>query len=246
MATGLAVLERQKTEQDQESNLKAYGKLSGLAENQELTEDQKALRFNARISENYQRLINPEYTKAEEIAVAQPVYQQEAPVYTETAAPARARIADIFRADSPVYTNGMDFTATQANNYVAQDSVAETVSERMEESADLMPTSTTIQYRTDLFENEKQQVSEEKKGYALTAKGKLLMAVYALVVTVILALIIVNTSVLKTLDGQVEAKEAQLNSVTESYNSVMDEIEELTSEESIISRAEDIGMYMPD
>ena len=65
MATGLPVLERERTE---ERDLKAYGRLGGRDEAQEMTEEQKALRFNSRISENYQKLINPEYSRAEDFA----------------------------------------------------------------------------------------------------------------------------------------------------------------------------------
>ena len=63
MATG--ILERERIQQKPE--LKAYGKLSGGAEPAEMTEEQRALNFNSRISENYQKLINPELTRAEEI-----------------------------------------------------------------------------------------------------------------------------------------------------------------------------------
>ena len=49
MATGLPVLERAPA-QAQEDRLKAYGKLSGGAEPAEMTEEQRALNFNSRIS----------------------------------------------------------------------------------------------------------------------------------------------------------------------------------------------------
>ena len=67
MATALPVLERENTNERSESSLKAYGKLSGGAEPASMTEEQKALKFNARISENYQKLINPDLKKAEDI-----------------------------------------------------------------------------------------------------------------------------------------------------------------------------------
>lgn len=65
MATG--VLERIRTDERTDSSLKAYGKLSGGAEPAEMTEEQKALNFNSRISDNYKKLINPDLKKAEEI-----------------------------------------------------------------------------------------------------------------------------------------------------------------------------------
>ena len=86
MATG--ILERERIQQKPE--LKAYGKLSGGAEPAEMTEEQRALNFNSRISENYQKLINPELTRAEEImGESEP---QPAPVYDSAEAYARATL----------------------------------------------------------------------------------------------------------------------------------------------------------
>ncbi len=77
----------------------------------------------------------------------------------------------------------------------------------------------------------------------MTAKGKLLMCVYAIVVAVVLALIIINTSVLNNLDSSIAAREAELNSVMTQSQALKDEIAELTSDSSIISRAEEeLGM----
>ena len=57
MATATPVLERERRE---ERDLKAYGKLTGREDSAVMTEEQKAIRFNSRIADNYQRLINPE------------------------------------------------------------------------------------------------------------------------------------------------------------------------------------------
>ena len=119
MATAPAVLNRTR----EESSLKAYGRIQGGVEQKDMTEEQKALAFNARISENYQRLINPDLNKAEEIAA--PVYEApaarsyeapvaQAPVFAEPVrqeAPAyeQCRVADVFRADSPINTRTVNF-----------------------------------------------------------------------------------------------------------------------------------------
>ena len=257
MATAVPVLERTQ----EESSLKAYCKLQGGVAPQEMTEEQKALAFNARISENYQKLINPDYHKAEDVAVAsayaEPVYaapvQEAAPAYT------RQRAADIFRADSPLHTRTVDFASapvyaepsyaapvqeTPAAPYYEQAAYAEDVTD-----ADLMPTETTNQYRDSLYREERpaEHAQEKKKGFALTARNKLLIAVYSIVVVVVLALIIVNTSVLGSLDAEVTAREAALNAAIETSQSLEAEIEYYTDADTIISRAEDeLGMYMPD
>lgn len=262
MATAVPVLERTQ----EESSLKAYGKLQGGVAPQEMTEEQKALAFNARISENYQKLINPDYHKAEDVAVApayaEPVYaapvQEAAPAYT------RQRAADIFRADSPLHTRTVDFASapayaepayaepsyaapvqeTPAAPYYEQAAYAEDVTD-----ADLMPTETTNQYRDSLYREERpaEHAQEKKKGFALTARNKLLIAVYSIVVVVVLALIIVNTSVLGSLDAEVTAREAALNAAIETSQNLEAEINYYTDADTIISRAEDeLGMYMPD
>ncbi len=257
MATAVPVLERTQ----EESSLKAYGKLQGGVVPQEMTEEQKALAFNARISENYQKLINPDYHKAEDVAAApayaEPVYaapvQEAAPAYT------RQRAADIFRADSPLHTRTVDFASapayaepsyaapvqeTPAAPYYEQAAYAEDVTD-----ADLMPTETTNQYRDSLYREERpaEHAQEKKKGFALTARNKLLIAVYSIVVVVVLALIIVNTSVLGSLDAEVTAREAALNAAIETSQNLEAEIDYYTDADTIISRAEDeLGMYMPD
>lgn len=251
MAT--AILER---ERNTERDLRAYGKLSGREETREMTEEQKALNFNSRISENYKKLINPEFKRAEDFAEA-PASEDvfaAAPSYAAPAAYAAPAVtrAPAFEApaySAPAYTEAAP--AFEAPSYAAPAAepsqeyapayTEQGYDEFREETADLMPTSTTIQYRSDLFENEKPTAVEEKKGYSLTAKGKLLMAVYALVVAVILALIIINTSVLKTLDSEVDAQEARLSEVASMSAQLDERIEEYTSDEYIINWAEENG-----
>lgn len=275
MATGL--LERRAATT---SSLKAYGKLSGGTQAPEYTEAQKAMNFNSRISENYQKLIDPSYKAAEDffgapVAEAAPATEMyataeeyaRATLYPERAqaaqavqaasvqeAPAAAPVyghervtADIFRADSSLNAGRM-----------AQTPVLEPVQEApayeqsvyeapvYEEDADLAPTATTIQYRTDLYREEQKTVTEEKKGYAMTAKAKLLMAVYAVVVVVVLALIIVNTSVLRTLDSEVIDREAALNSAMTRYEAVTEELESARADETVIDWALENGFEIPE
>lgn len=268
MATG--VLERIRTNERTDSSLKAYGKLSGGAEPAEMTEEQKALNFNSRISDNYKKLINPDLKKAEEIMGEAPVQDDYAePVYDSPESYARAMLypereqeqqqmpqfthqrvtEDIFRADSPI-NNRTAVMKPAAPVYEEPAYVQQPVYEQPvtsayveEVSEDLTPTMTTIQYRSDLYRDEQRTAKEEKKGYSMTAKGKLLMCVYAIVVAVVLALIIINTSVLNNLDSSIAAREAELNSVMTQSQALKDEIAELTSDSSIISRAEEeLGM----
>ena len=265
MATGLPVLERVRTT-DTDSSLKAYGKLSGGAEPAEYTEEQKAMSFNSRIAENYQKLIDPNFKSAEDFMGGAPAdVKEEAPVYESAEEYARATLypdrpqtaraektvteetpvfthsrvtEDLFRADSPINAPRMQEYAQAEQVYApaqsAEESYGYDAAAEEQMNADLAPTTTTIQYRNELYREEQQVAVEEKKGYAMTAKGKLLMAVYAVVVVVVLALIIINTSVLRTLDADVKAKESALNEVYAQYAQVQDKIAEATSDETVI------------
>lgn len=275
MATG--ILERTK----QNTSLRAYGKLSGGTQPADFTEDQKAFDFNSKISENYQKLINPEFRSAEDFSDAsyqpapEPVYatQEEyamATLYPGREMPAQAAqqtvasqpqqtietpvqqapvfehhrvTSDIFRADSSMNAAQSAPVYEPTQTYAEEPSYAPYAEES--NNADITPSATTIQYRSDLFRDEKQEVVEEKKS-RLTAKGKLLMAIYAIVVVVVLALIIVNTSVLKTLDNEMAAQEARLNAVIGRYETLQNDVDNATSEETIREWGEAHGMYLPD
>lgn len=262
MATAPAVLNRTR----EESSLKAYGRIQGGVEQKDMTEEQKALAFNARISENYQRLINPDLNKAEEIAA--PVYEApaarsyeapvaQAPVFAEPVrqeAPAyeQRRVADVFRADSPINTRTVNFEqAAPVREYEQEVPYYEEQQGYAEDAmnADLMPTETTTQYRDNLYREEQRvtAVEEKKPRTALSARSKLMIMIYSIVVVVILALIIVNTSVLNTLDGEVAMREAELHNAIIAQEQTLQDIAEATDPQTIIKRAEnELGMYMPD
>ncbi len=262
MATAPAVLNRTR----EESSLKAYGRIQGGVEQKDMTEEQKALAFNARISENYQRLINPDLNKAEEIAA--PVYEApaarsyeapvaQAPVFAEPVrqeAPAyeQRRVADVFRADSPINTRTVNFEqAAPVREYEQEVPYYEEQQGYAEDAmnADLMPTETTTQYRDNLYREEQRvtAVEEKKPRTALSARSKLMIMIYSIVVVVILALIIVNTSVLNTLDGEVAMREAELHDAIIAQEQTLQDIAEATDPQTIIKRAEnELGMYMPD
>ena len=162
-------------------------------------------------------------------AMAAPVLAPEREVYT---APAYAE---------PAYAQPQ---LSVQETYAIPEYADEAAEAYDEENEDLAPTATTIQYRTEQRAREdKRTVVEEKRGHAMTTQGKLLMAIYAVVVVVILALIIINTSVLRNLDASIAENRAALFAATEQAQQLQDEIDYLTSAESIIDRAEsELGM----
>lgn len=265
MATG--ILERSRYQERTDRPLKAYGKLSGGTDPADMTEEQVALNFNSRISDNYKKLINPDLKRAEDIMGDGPIMPEEyeEPVYDSPEAYARAMLypdrtqeapkfthqrvtEDIFRADSPINNRAANQTAAPVYEQpvyeeAAYEEAPVQAAYAEEASEDLTPTATTIQYRSELYRDEKREAVREKSRFSMTAKGKLLMCVYAIVVVVVLALIIINTSVLNSLDASVAEREAELNAYRTEAQLLKEEIETLTSEESIMERAEqDLGM----
>ncbi len=168
-------------------------------------------------------------------AMAAPVLTPEREAYAPSyAAPAYAE---------PAYAQPQEAISVQ-ETYAVPEYADEAAEAYDEENEDLAPTATTIQYRTEQRAREdKRTVVEEKRGHAMTTQGKLLMAIYAVVVVVILALIIINTSVLRNLDASIAENRATLFAATEQVQQLQDEINELTSADSIIDRAEsELGM----
>lgn len=259
MATGL--LERTR---ENSPELKAYGKLQGGVQEEEMSEEQRALQFNSRISSNYQRLMNPDYKRAEDFmenapasdasAFETPAERAQATLYPEryaetfearrAAAPyAEAPVADFVQAPyaEPAVQPEQyaePYTAQPQQEYYGQPAYA-----AEEAEADLMPTQTTIQYRDGLFREERREVTEEKRKSTMTARGKMLMVVYAVAVVIILALIIINTSALRRADSEIASREAELSSIAAQAQELQGEIDYLTDPETILQRAaEELNM----
>ena len=225
---------------------------------------------NARISDNLARLLNPEnkikdvvasidahgtqvVQSAPEVEPVQPVYQ--APVHqavnTATAAQpvyvvknARAN-ADIFRADSPV-------------NFVRGVQAPAAIAVEEDESEDLRPTPTTIQYQTigadgatiensaahmmsegEIERPEERYASESKIN--LKKRDKIILGVIVGLILAVFVLIIVNSAIISGLNSDITALENSVESVRAEYNQVMSDIEYAESAEGILSAAKDYG-----
>lgn len=108
---------------------------------------------------------------------------------------------------------------------------------------DIEPSSTTMQFlnesTTELMGDIKQ---EKKEAFHLTRKAKVMIALYAFAVTVIMALIVLNTTVLGNLSGMIKHKTSEYQSLKTSYEQVMDELENVSDEETIAEKATEFGM----
>lgn len=261
MAT--ATLERTREEAPA---LKAYGKMQGGVPEEQMNEEQRALQFNARIASNYRRLLDPENKRAEDFmdapaaeTFASPAARAQATLYPEryaaeapAAAPAYEAPAAQVTFASPSFAQpaAPAYEAPAAPVYEAPAAPAyeAPVQEAAEAAygeteADLMPTSTTIQYRDGLYREERREAAAPAKRSAMSARSKMLMIVYAVAVVVIIALIIVNTSALRRADTAIAAREAELASVVAQAQQLQEEIDYLTDPATIAERAaEELGM----
>lgn len=166
---------------------------------------------NARIRDNYARLINPN-NKIEDVfnqgatAVQEPVkaaqpVQVAQPVQAEPYLVQNARAdAAIFRADNPI------------NQRFVADATVVDQSREEEESEDLRPTAATRQYRTiDAVEEESQSTYSEQ--LSLSKKQKTALIVVLAVVVALIALIIINATVIANLNNDIAVLNSDIASI---------------------------------
>lgn len=169
---------------------------------------------NARIRDNYARLINPE-SKVEDVVSA--TQKEEAIEFIEdnsevTASPVRPYYVESARTDSIL------FRADSSINKVS--AVAEEVAEAEQidfddEDEDLRPTPTTIQYQTIGRSNAKAKItsSADKKEHILGKKEKIIIAVFIGVVIALLTLVIVNSSIIASLNADIASVQSEITAV---------------------------------
>ena len=85
-------------------------------------------------------------------------------------------------------------------------------------------------------------LQQNKSSYKISAKGKIMIVVYALVVATIIALIAVNASVLRSMQENIHAKEDAVTELKTQTQTLKEELEEVSSEETIIKKAMEMGM----
>ena len=262
------LVERERTKEEENSRLKAYGRLSGGVAPEEKTEEQRAMEFNARIAENYRKLVDPDYNRTARQQAETPVYAEPAqPMYGApqnamgASAPVqdqavytvdRGEVSDLFRAGRGINTKTVPFAQAQAAQemYAQPETYApQEAAPQYGEAAGYAQPAMTAQTVTEeelaptatttQYKYDLYKDEQKKEeGISLTSKGKLMIAIYAIVAVVILALIIVNTAVLGSLEETVSAKEAELAEAIQISEELEEEISYYTSEETIISRAE--------
>lgn len=203
---------------------------------------------NARIGENYAKLIHSH--SVEEVlntTIVQPVIaepktvepvvqtqqfqeiQFAAPVTPIAQAPVieprfaqSARISsELFRADS-VY-NKSQIAPAQTATVQDMQSIVE------EESEDLRPTATTIQYKSGIMsveESESEIANTSKRAHSLSKKDKIVIAVVASIIIALFVLIIVNSAIITSINREMSNLEGELSRVTETAETLDGEMAE--------------------
>lgn len=121
------------------------------------------------------------------------------------------------------------------NQYVEQSPVRD-----FHITADESPSETTMQFSNDdEFEDE---LVENKKGYKISSRGKVMITVYAIVIATIIALIAMNARVLKTMEQSIKESQAAVQSLQQQTYALEQELEYVSSEEVISSKAIEMGM----
>lgn len=232
-----------------------------------LTEDEL---HNSQISENYAKLINPdcsakdilkkrevEETKVdifdtvkiiERNRVEEPV-QVEAPIQSNAAVEEKRQADEpyfvrnaradsyIFRANSPV--NSMSAEAQFKRSVTAPAAPAvHNVSD--DENEDLLPTPTTIQYKTVSEVNrvndgkiQNKSQSERAKKLIISKKEKITIAAVITMIVALFVLIIVNSAIISRLSNDVASLEDSYAVTKSTHDSVLSEKSEYLSDDSM-------------
>ena len=227
MAVDTPVLER--ITNDEERKCSVPSRMDFMAEEE----------HNARIRDTYARLINPEnkiedvFNRTEEKA-SEPAVK---PVMQSAPAPVRRSItgahpyvvenaradAAIFRADSAI--NAQRAQIAEAKAEVAVATPAE------EESEDLRPTPTTIQYQTIGMKSvRKVAAASESKAFVFGKREKIIVAVFVAVVVALIALVIVNATIISNLNAEISHVQDSITTVSGAIKGVSSSVTEMVEE----------------
>lgn len=220
MAVDTSVLERRVSE-----STKPNAQFSVPSRSEYEAEDE----HNARIKDNYAKLINPE-NKIEDILahgsaqtaevepeqVEQPVQnvqpmQTVRPVQNVQTVEAEPYMVKNARADSALF---------RADNPLNKRFISPEVNEMAdeEEDEDLRPTPATIQYRT-IDRAESTTVAKQRARFSLTKKQKITAIVLVAVIVALITLIIINSTIIANLNADI----ANLNSDIANINTEIEQ-----------------------
>ena len=178
---------------------------------------------NARIRDTYARLINPENkiedvfnrVHKEENVVAEPE------VHTAPAV-SRPYMVENARADAAIFRADSAINARRA-------ATVEAVAPAEEESEDLRPTPTTIQYQTIARQQEQTEIETptRKKSHVFGKREKIIVAIFIAVVVALVTLVIVNSAIISNLNADIAQVQDSITTVRGAIAGVNTAVEEI-------------------
>jgi cell division protein FtsL len=213
---------------------------------------------NARIKDNYARLINPEYKiedlfdnaiygnkqsevnsqsatlvdVPQQVSAPQQAYApQQMAMPQQTVAPQKPYLVENARADAAI------FRADNPVNQVASQATA--TKNEDEENEDLRPTDTTIQYKTVKMASQNTarrteiKVNEDEDAPKLTKRDKVIIGVFVAIVVSLFVLVVVNSAIIAGLNADISALSANLTTVKGTLAGVNSEVNSLLTPEAI-------------
>lgn len=184
---------------------------------------------NARIKDNYARLINPKnkidevLNRVENKAEVQAPVENQSPVITRPYLVENARAdAAIFRADSAVNSRLAQAAVSEFGQPVCEANMED-------EDEDLRPTPTTIQYQTIgcAVAEDEQASSKSAKLFAFDRKEKIVIAIVAAIIVALVALIIINSTIIRSLNADVAQVQDSITTVRAALAGVNSTVEEI-------------------
>lgn len=110
---------------------------------------------------------------------------------------------------------------------------------------EISPSATTMQYK-DMPKAEIYQDYRAEAGYYTQTKvrpsAKLAVVILTLIVAILSALVVLNTALLSNMNSLIGSRLSEVENLETEYASLVDELTEVSSDQSIIDAATEIGM----
>lgn len=258
MAVATPVLERKTTQSAEDETISP----SKITTAEEL--------HNARIRDNYARLIDPNLSlneiRGEQVAPRQEYAPARASVAASAAAPVhnpipvqpvqqvsaqsvqqarpvvnnRPYLVENARADAAIFRADSAVNARRQTVVMPEQNEAEE-----EESDDLRPTKTTIQYRTIEADKLVDAKDEAEFGeHVLGKREKIIISIFVGIVVALFTLVIINSAIIANLHTDMSIIQQSINEASAALDSVQTQISSITSQDSIIQFALEHGINL--
>lgn len=234
-----------------------------------VTEAQKREAYNAKIGENYKRLMEGNVSELKNEAVSQsaqrkydsldaykPLHARKEITFEDVQIPAdfMAQNTAPVKNAAPAQTIGRDSVLqskeyVEASNRMAAQSGAAFAPQTQDQSL-FVPTSATLQYGSaqtaakPAAQAAAQSVAAEQSAYYAQMLKKVI-AVFAVAVVALLLVITVNSAVLRGMDLQIENLQVTLDALRAEVEALQQAVESETAWENILDYILGLGMILP-